>query len=292
MQNFNPNPCIETHVVENLEEKIRLQEYGVNIFQSIQSKSALKKILKRELITLDGEIAKTSNWIENGQVLKLYAEEIEQEKKVFRLQLDVLYEDDFLAVIHKPSGYPTNGNYFKTIENALPYNLKQSSEKDKLPFPQPVHRLDNPTSGILLISKTLSAKSLLSVLFENREIQKKYSAIVEGSLVTEQGEINTDINGKRSLTRFNVKRVLQKEDKHFSLVDLWPDTGRTHQLRIHLSSKGNPIVGDAIYGVKSKKNSLLLHASSLEFLHPKTHKRLFIETELPHKFVKFMDGLM
>lgn len=291
MQNFKSKTCIETHVVENLKEKIRLQEYGLNIFQSIQSKSALKKTLKKELITLDGHIANTSNWIENGQVLKLYAEEIQVKKKIFNLKLEVLYEDEFLAVIHKLAGYPTNGNYFKTIENALPFNLKDSLEKDKLPFPQPVHRLDNPTSGILLIAKTQSTKSLLSVLFEDHKIQKKYSAIVEGSLDHEQGEFNKDVDGKRSLTKFQVKKVFQKEGKVYSLIDMWPETGRTHQLRIHLSSQGSPIVGDTIYGEKNKKGSLLLHASSLEFVHPKTQKRLFIETELPHKFVKFIDGL-
>lgn len=291
MQNFKSKACIETHVVENLKEKIRLQEYGLDIFQSIQSKSALKKTLKKELITLDGHIANTSNWIENGQVLKLYAEEIQVKKKIFNLKLEVLYEDEFLAVIHKLAGYPTNGNYFKTIENALPFNLKDSLEKDKLPFPQPVHRLDNPTSGILLIAKTQSTKSLLSVLFEDHKIQKKYSAIVEGSLDHEQGEFNKDVDGKRSLTKFQVKKVFQKEGKVYSLIDMWPETGRTHQLRIHLSSQGSPIVGDTIYGEKNKKGSLLLHASSLEFVHPKTQKRLFIETELPHKFVKFIDGL-
>lgn len=291
MQNFKSKACIETHVVENLKEKIRLQEYGLDIFQSIQSKSALKKTLKKELITLDGHIANTSNWIENGQVLKLYAEEIQVKKKIFNLKLEVLYEDEFLAVIHKLAGYPTNGNYFKTIENALPFNLKDSLEKDKLPFPQPVHRLDNPTSGILLIAKTQSTKSLLSVLFEDHKIQKKYSAIVEGSLDHEQGEFNKDVDGKRSLTKFQVKKVFQKEGKVYSLIDMWPETGRTHQLRIHLSSQRSPIVGDTIYGEKNKKGSLLLHASSLEFVHPKTQKRLFIETELPHKFVKFIDGL-
>ena len=291
MQNFKPKTCIETHVVGNLKEKTRLQEYGIDIFQSIQTKSALKKTLKKELITIDGNIANTSNWVENGQVIKLFAEEIQGNKKVFNLKIGILYEDNFLAVIHKPAGYPTNGNYFKTIENALPFNLKESPEKDKLPFPQPVHRLDNPTSGILLIAKTQSVKSLLSVLFEHHKIQKKYSAVVSGGFDHEQGEINTDIDGKRSLTKFQVRKAFQKEHKIFSLVDLWPETGRTHQLRIHLSSQGNPIVGDAIYGEKNKNNSLLLHASSLRFVHPKTQKRLFIETELPHKFVKFIDGL-
>ena len=291
MQNFKSEQYTEIHIVENLKEKIRLQEYGINIFQSIQSKSALKKALKKELITRDDEVAKTSDWVKNGQVYKLYSEQKEK-KKVFDLKLEVLFEDEYLAVILKPGGYPTNGNYFKTIENALPFNLKESSEIDKLPFPQPVHRLDNPTSGILLVSKTLSAKSQLSVLFEQHQIQKRYSAVVHDCLKEEQGEISSAIEGKKSLSRYKVEKIFQNKFKTYSLLSLWPETGRTHQLRIHLFSQGNPIVGDTIYGDEKNKYKLLLHASSLQFIHPKTQKRINIQTELPHKFVKFIDDLI
>lgn len=291
MQNSKLKICIETHKVGKVEEKIRLQDYGVGIFGAISTKSALKKSLKKGLITRDGELAQTSDWIEEGQVLKLYAEENQQGKKIFKLKLEVLFEDEFLAVIHKPSGYPTNGNYFKTIENALALNLKSTSEKDQLPYPMPVHRLDNPTSGVLLVAKTQSARTLLSVLFEKNEIQKSYVAIVEGILKSTEGQITSDIEGKSSLTRFQVENTFEKNGEDFSLVNLYPNTGRTHQLRIHLSSIGHAIVGDKIYGSNFKNNKLLLHASSLQFQHPKTKKSLTIETEFPHKFVKFINEL-
>lgn len=290
MQNFKSNKCIETHIVVRQQEKTRLQDYGVSIFKSIQSKSALKKALKKGLISRDNEIAKTSDWVEKGQVYKLYAEEI-QHKKVFKLKFDVLFEDDDVAIINKPSGYPTNGNYFKTIENALPFNLEESNADDKLPFPQTVHRLDNPTSGLLLVAKTLSSKSQLSVMFEQHQIQKHYLAIIEGELESSEGEFNSDIDEKSSLTKFQVKNVFERNGKSFSLIDLEPHTGRTHQLRIHLSSKGNPIIGDSIYGSRQPQNQLLLNAYALHFVHPKTHKRLHIETDLPHKFVKFIGDI-
>ncbi|NEV92564.1 RluA family pseudouridine synthase [Psychroflexus sp. YR1-1] len=291
MQNSKSKLCIESHKVTDLEEKIRLQEYGVGIFESISTKSALKKSIKKGLITRDGEFARTSDWIETGQVLKLFAEELQEEKKIFRLKLEVLYEDESLAVIHKPGGYPTNGNYFKTIENALPFNLKRTSEKDELPYPQPVHRLDNPTSGVLLISKTVSAKTFLSVLFERHGIQKSYVAIVGGHMKPREGEIRSDLDGKNSLTRYQVEKTFRKNGEDYSLVHLNPSTGRTHQLRIHLSSLGHPILGDKIYGPENQKGRLLLHASSLRFQHPKTQKSLTIETELPHKFVKFINEM-
>ncbi|SDG89953.1 RluA family pseudouridine synthase [Psychroflexus sediminis] len=291
MQNSKSKTCIETHEVSSIQKSIRLQEYGVGVFESIQTKSALKKSIKKGLITRDGELAKTSDWVETGQVLKLYAEEIQHDKKIFKLKLDVLYEDDFLAVVYKPVGYPTNGNYFKTIENALPFNLKPTSEKDRLPYPQPVHRLDNPTSGVLLISKTVSVKTLLSVLFEQHDIQKSYIAIVEGIIEPAEGEINSEIDEKDSFTRFQVQKTFRKRNEDFSLVNLYPSTGRTHQIRIHLSSLGHPIVGDKIYGTEVSKEKLFLHASSLQFQHPKTQKSLTIETKIPHKFVKFINEL-
>ncbi len=288
MQSFKFKTCIETHTVTHVEKRIRLQEYGVGVFESLPTKNALKKSIKKGLITINHQKAETSDWIEQGQVIRLYVDTGRAPHKIFKLDLKVLYEDEYLAVIHKPSGYPTNGNYFKTIENALAYNLEQTQEKDVLPFPQPVHRLDNPTSGVLLIAKTLSTKSLLSILFENHQIKKNYKAIVKGGLATNKGKINLDVGGKPSLTYFKVQRNFQKNECNYSLLALRPKTGKTHQLRIHLASLGHPIIGDCLYGEGEQKNNLLLHASSLEFKHPKTQKTLQIQSKLPHKFVKFM----
>lgn len=289
MQNFKPGNCIESHHVLALEKQIRLQDYGFTVFESIKTKSALKKAIKKGLIFLNGRVAETSDWIEEGQILELFAEELHHKKKVFTLQLEVIFEDDSMAVVNKPEGYPTNGNYFKTIENALAFNLKVSSEKDKLPYPQPVHRLDNPTSGLLIIAKTLSSKSSLSVLFEHNKVHKIYLAIVEGHFDSLSDIISLDIDGKQSSTNYRVKKGFKINQEDFSLLSLKPSSGRTHQLRIHLAKIGHPIVGDETYGSLTTSNKLMLHASSLELHHPKTNKRLSFETEVPHKFVKFMN---
>lgn len=289
MQNFKPGNCIESHHVLALEEQIRLQDYGFTVFVSIKTKSALKKAIKKGLLFLDGRVAETSDWIEEGQVLELFAEELLHKKKVFPLQLKVIFEDDSMAVVNKPEGYPTNGNYFKTIENALTYNLKTSSEKDKLPYPQPVHRLDNPTSGLLIIAKTLSSKSYLSVLFEHNKVHKIYLAIVEGHFDGLSDVISLDIDGKQSSTNYSVEKMFKISQEEFSLLSLKPSSGRTHQLRIHLTKIGHPIVGDKTYGSLTLSNKLMLHASSLELRHPKTDKSLSFETEVPHKFVKFIN---
>ncbi|WP_127846535.1 RluA family pseudouridine synthase [Psychroflexus aestuariivivens] len=280
----------EQHRVQAISEKIRLQEYGVGIFDALQTKSALKKAIKRKSILIDGEVAETSTWIQEGQLIELKAGQIDTERKVFNLKLNVVYEDEDLAVIEKPVGFPTNGNYFKTIENALPFNLKTSTKKDFLPYPQPVHRLDNPTSGLLLVAKTNSAKTLLSVSFENNSIHKTYIAIAHGSFEETAGVFDSKIDNKDSKTRF---QVLEKNNigvANYSFLKLFPSTGRTHQIRIHLSNSGHPILGDSIYGLTDdKQKKLFLHAVGIQFLHPKKEVEMSFETDIPKRFLKFIE---
>lgn len=277
----------EIHIVPAISEKIRLQEYGVSIFASLPTKSSLKKALKKEIILLDGKPAKTSDWIIEGQEITLL--EIENTvKKVFSLPLEVLFEDDGLAVVHKPAGIPTSGNYFKTINNALSFNLKESKAVDALPAPLPVHRLDNPTSGLLLIAKSKSAQVALNRLFQERKIQKTYHALVVGK-VERDFRIKTPIAEKNAETAIEVIAHYLIKGSHFSMVKALPKTGRTHQIRIHLSEHGHAIVGDKLYGKASeiiKSGGLFLTATGLEFQHPITGEQLRLEQNLPKKFKK------
>lgn len=274
----------ETHIVPTVAKKIRLQEYAVSIFASLPTKSSLKKALKKELILLDSKIAKTSDWISEGQRIALLEPKI-QEKKVFTLKLEVVFEDEFLAVIYKPTGIPTSGNYFKTVENALSYNLNVSKEKDALAKPMPVHRLDNPTSGLLLIAKSKAAQVLLNRLFEEKKIQKTYQAFVFGKI--ENSILNNPIEEKPAETEIQLIEKFKIKGEPFSLVKAYPKTGRTHQIRIHLAKNGNPIIGDKLYGETSKiikKGGLFLTATGLEFQHPITKENMVFELPLPKKF--------
>ena len=277
---------VEKHIVPQIQNPIRLQEYASSIFKTITTRSGIKKAIKKQLILLNRKPANTGDWIKEGQLLELLAEELPQ-KKIFRLQLKIIFDDNFLAVIQKPSGYPTNGNYFKTIENALPYNLENSTEKDALPYPTPVHRLDNPTSGLLLVAKTKNVQVRLNQDFEEKNIRKSYLAIVSGEIPS-TGTFNSPIEGKTAATKFQLKKTFQKNDKTYSLVELFPITGRTHQIRIHLSKNGNPIVGDEVYGSSVNAKGILLAAHSLAFTHPSTKKSLHFENTFPKKFEKFI----
>ncbi|TVZ25930.1 tRNA pseudouridine65 synthase [Gillisia sp. Hel_I_86] len=276
---------IESHMVPAVATKIRLQEYAVGIFKMLPSKSGLKKAIKKEQILLNGKIAQTSDWIEEHQQID-YIQKEEKQLKVFQLKLEVVFEDDYLAVINKPAGYPTSGNYFKTIEHALHFNLKPSSQPDALPNPVPVHRLDNPTSGLLIIAKTKTAQLQLHQDFEEKKIQKTYIALVTGETPL-KASIQTKIEDKEASTTYRTLRSFQYKEGIYSVLEVAPKTGRTHQIRRHLSSSGFPIVGDKLYGSGEdpfSKKGLYLAAIGLELRHPIDKTLLKLKVEIPSKF--------
>lgn len=281
---------LEKHIVPKGEYHIRLQEYAGTVFEKLQSRSAVKKCIAKKCILIDNEIAETSNWIKAGQLIQLIAPDTNP-KKVFQLELEVIYEDDYFAAINKPAGFPTNGNYYKTIENALPFNLKSSTQPDALNFPKPVHRLDNPTSGILLIAKTKSAQINLHNQFETKSIQKEYHAVVAGNL-TKSGIINSDVNNQNAFTEYKtITQLPALQNDFLTLVQLFPKTGRTHQLRIHLSELGFPIVGDKLYAPKNvmMHKGLFLAATTIKLSHPITQETTTISIPLPKKFESYLN---
>lgn len=275
---------IETHIVPAIEEKIRLQEYAASIFDSITTRSGIKKSIKKGLILLNDQPAKTGDWICKGQRIDLLKPETA--KKIFRLRLEVIYEDAFIALIKKPSGYPTSGNFFKTIENALPFNLKISEEKDALDHPLPAHRLDNPTSGILLCAKTRSALIELQKAFAEKRIRKFYYALVHHRFPGEK-EFCHSIDGKSATTIAKGMEIYKIHGEYFSLVEARPLSGRTHQIRRHLSENGFPIVGDQLYGIEEndvfKNRKLYLFAGKIEFKHLMTEKKVEFQVNFPKK---------
>ncbi|QSS97784.1 RluA family pseudouridine synthase [Psychroflexus sp. ALD_RP9] len=283
---------IEEHQVKCLKLPTRLQDYALTNFNYISTKSALKKAIKRKQILINHQPASTATWLENGMLISYISTE-NASPKVFRLKIEVVYEDHFLAVINKPAGFPTNGNYFKTIERALPFNLKKSDLPDALNFPVPVHRLDNQTQGLLLVAKTIQAKSLLSKAFQNQEIKKCYRAICFGGFSEKTIEINEPIDTHQAKTIISVEdsRVIQSQ--YFSLLHLTPITGRTHQLRKHLQFIQHPILGDQLYQgdfcTKLAHQGLYLQSFQLEFFHPFCKQLRKINIDLPKKFTKFIE---
>lgn len=278
----------ETHKVPQLEKPIRLQEYGVGIFKALPSKSGIKKAIKKELILVDGKVTSTAQFINGGETIELFQTKENTSLKRLNLDLDVLFEDDYLAIIYKPSGILVSGNSFATIDNALSQNLQKSSQSDAV-RPRPVHRLDYPTSGLLLVGKTNASIIALNKLFENKEIQKTYHAITIGKMKL-NGEIDLLIDSKKAFTTYKtIKSVTSERFGFLNLVELKPKTGRKHQLRKHLLAINNPILGDKEYfieGLILNGKGLYLHASILKFIHPFTKEKILISKKLPKKFQK------
>ncbi len=279
---------IETHIVPKQEKEIRIQEYAVGIFNTCATKSALKKTIKKGLLKVDDKAVSSAKIISGGETITLFVPKEKKGLKELKLTLEVIFEDDFLAIINKPAGILVSGNEFKTITNALVQNLEKSSQTD-VTKPQPTHRLDYPTTGLLLIGKTSSSIIALNKLFENKEIQKEYTAITIGKMES-SGSIDSQIDEKESLSNFEVlETVISERFKFLNLVKLIPKTGRRHQLRKHLSGIGSPILGDKEYGIEDlilNGKGLYLHASKLEFEHPFTKEKMNINSELPKKFNK------
>lgn len=246
----------------------------------------MKKAIDKGWVSVDGKSAKTGDFVSGGEVIELIIKEAKP-RPTIDLKLDVLYEDDFLAVINKPAGVEISGNRKWTVENALVGNLNPSKLEDALDFPEAIHRLDYPTTGALLIGKTRTAVSELNRLFFERKVTKTYIAITIGKM-NNGGVISSDVDEKPSESEFRILQyVASKRFNQLNLVELHPHTGRRHQLRKHLSSIGNPILGDREYGIDEsilKGKGLYLHSLSLEFIHPYHHGKLKVDAPIPKKF--------
>jgi 23S rRNA pseudouridine1911/1915/1917 synthase len=279
---------IETHVAPSLDMKMRLQDYAVGIFRTIVSRKGIKKAIKNGLVSINSERGYTGDWIMGGEVIELYRDP-NLKKPSIDLSLEVLYEDDYLAIVSKPAGILVNGNKKFTLENALSSNLAKSEQPDALLFSEPIHRLDYPTTGALLIGKTTCIVMALNKLFEDRAISKIYKAVVLGT-INDFGIITADIEGKPSKTEYKkIATIPSVKYEFLTLLELIPHSGRRHQLRKHLAGIGNPIFGDTQYNKERdivKGKGLYLHSFSLEFDHPVTKENILINSPLPKKFNK------
>jgi 23S rRNA pseudouridine1911/1915/1917 synthase len=279
---------LESHIVPTQKLPIRLQEYAVGIFETLPTRSAVKKAVKRNLIKVDGSISTTGKILTGGEIIEFTPLENYSSKKQLYFPLEVLYEDEYLAVINKPAGIIVSGNKFKTIDNALPQNLEKSLLSDAV-RPRPVHRLDYPTTGLLLIGKTSNSILSLNNMFAQKEIQKTYYAITIGAMHP-KGVVSLEIDTKAAESNYEVISTVDSQRfGALNLVKLNPATGRKHQLRKHLAAIKNPILGDVDYGIEGfilKGKGLYLHAYSLRFTHPFTNKKLLIKRALPKKFLK------
>lgn len=218
------------------------------------------------------------------------------------IPLEILYEDEDVAVINKPSGlvvHPGAGNYTHTLVNALLHHFKELSDINPQ-RPGIVHRLDKQTSGVLVVAKNNFAHLHLARQFSQHTIKRKYIALVKGNMEFDENVIELPL-GRHPYKRKNMSvrfspgaryaktyyRTLKRTET-FSLLELEPFTGRTHQLRVHLAYLGHPVLGDTQYGKNNAFKRLALHAKSIGFMHPRTGKYLEFTSDIPREFTEFI----
>lgn len=291
----------EIKVVDNNTE--RLDKY---LSTSLEiSRSKIQKLTKQGKITVNGKIVSASYQVKEEDYITIDDEldftiTIEPEN----IPLDIIYEDEYLMVINKKSGmvvHPAPGNYSHTLVNALLYYLNLGKTKNMRPGI--VHRLDKDTSGLMLVAKTEEILENLSQMIKEKKVKRHYLALVEGIIGPESATIDapigrdqnnrermcvTDINSKEAITHI---KVLKRYIKN-TLIECILDTGRTHQIRVHLSYINHPVVNDPIYN-KKKSTSFgqMLHSKSIEFIHPITKKNLYFEQDVPIEFQNYIENL-
>ena len=282
-------------------EKIRIDKYLME--KTDYSRSKIQKMIENKAILVNN----TS--IKNNYNLKLndeifinddYKEDIDITAE--NIKLDILYEDDYLLVVNKPSGmvvHPANGNYSGTLVNALMYHCNHLSSINGEIRPGIVHRIDKDTSGLLLVAKTDEAHNDLAKQIGEKTVLRKYIALVQGVIKEDTATIDAPIGRdknnrkKMTVTSENSKdaithiKVLERYD-NATLIECNLETGRTHQIRVHLSYINHPLVNDSVYGYKKtidESFGQMLHAKTIGFIHPITKKYLEFTTEPPKEFI-------
>lgn len=302
----------------NSEEKIRMEskliidvsdeETGERIDSFLSGKTEftrtrIQQLIKDKNITVNGKATKSSYKIEENDEIAIEVPEAEiTEIKPENIKIDIVYEDSDIAVINKQAGlvvHPAHGHYSGTLVNAILYHIKDLSGINGEIRPGIVHRLDKDTSGLIVIAKNDKVHTALTEMFQEKKIRKTYLAILKGKLNKTEGKVVTQIGrdkndrkkmtvidditkGKNAITNYKVV----SQNNLFTLVKVNIETGRTHQIRVHMRHLGYPILGDSVYGRKDNEKRQMLHAYKLEFLHPVTGHQMEFTGEIPEDFQK------
>ena len=297
---------METKLVSKQEEGIRLDKYLSSQFPEL-SRVYIQKLIQDGNILVNEKQEKASYKVKENDVI--YIEDIEITDlsiEAENIPLDIVYEDNDIIVINKEQGmivHPAPGVYKGTLVNALLYHCKDLSSINGVKRPGIVHRIDKDTSGLIVVAKNNNAHESLSNQLKDKTMNREYIAIVHGVINENKGKINAPIgrdmknrikmavvkDGKNAVTHFD---VLQRYND-YTLVYCKLETGRTHQIRVHMAYIGHPLAGDPVYGVKNtlKGNGQYLHATKLTLVHPTTKKNLCFESPMPNYFTEAINNL-
>lgn len=285
---------------------LRLDKYLIDIIED-KTRTQIQLMIENDEILVNNEPTKASYKLrKDDEILIIFEEPVNLDIIPEDIPLDVFYEDKDLIVVNKPSGmvvHPAFGNYQGTLVNALMHHCKDLSGINGVIRAGIVHRLDKDTSGLIVACKNDFTHKNLSKQFSDRTVTRKYIAIVQGIINHNLGKVEAPIgrskedrklmgvveNGRLAITNF---RVLERFSNH-TLVELSLETGRTHQIRVHMKYIGYPVVGDPQYGLKKDKSDhgQYLHAQTLGFIHPRTKEYMEFNSDLPDYFEAYLNEL-
>ena len=289
---------------------LRIDKYLSTVNEQL-SRSYIQKLLKSGLVLVDGKPVKASYQVDEGDVISLdIPEAVEPEIEPENMDLDILYEDQDVILVNKPKGmvvHPAAGHYSHTLVNGLMHHCKdQLSGINGVMRPGIVHRIDMDTTGVIIACKNDMAHNSIAAQLKEHSITRRYQAIVHGVLKDDAGTIEGPIgrhptdrkkmsinynNGKSAVTHYKVL----KRFRQYTHVECRLETGRTHQIRVHMASIGHPLLGDLVYGPGKCPISGLqgqtLHAGVLGFIHPRTGEYMEFTAPLPEYFAKLLNTL-
>ena len=301
---------MEKYIVNQEEQGKRLDIYVVNKSSEL-TRTAVQRLIEQEHILVNGRKQKATYKVLEGDIITIERVEAKSiELKAQEIPIEIVYEDKDIIVVNKPKGmvvHPANGNPDGTLVNAIMAICKGtlSGIGGEL-RPGIVHRLDKDTSGVLIVAKNDIAHVKMSEQIKKHEVEKTYIALVKGIVKENQATINMPIGrstkdrkkmavnkkGKEAITHF---KVIERFPKYIcTLLEIKIETGRTHQIRVHLSEIGYPVIGDEVYSNGKNQWNIkgqCLHAKSLKFKHPVTKKEMFIEAELPKYFKDIIEQM-
>ena len=301
---------ILNYQVSDGQSGIRIDRYLSEMNEEL-SRSYIQKLLKEQKITVNGSAVKANYKVQEGDEISVAVPDIKEPDILPEdIPLDILYEDDDVLIVNKPKGmvvHPSAGHTSGTLVNAIMFHCKDNlSGINGVLRPGIVHRIDKDTTGSVIVCKNDAAHQALAVQFADHTITRRYRAIVHGVLTDDEGIIDAPIgrdnadrkkmavnqvNGKSAVTHYTVLKRFER----FTYIECRLETGRTHQIRVHMASIGHPLLGDSVYGPKKcpfpKLEGQTLHAMILGFVHPRTEEYIETSAPLPEYFQRLLDLL-